>query len=106
MISAADFGVVLKEHIRDLAPAYVGQAVLAPLGAERHLQGFQHIVGVGVGSHAQQDAPLVELKHRADADGVAHVALRVIHHHGAGFLNDLHFGGVDVDAVSQNGLGA
>ena len=49
----ADLGVVLEEHIRDLAPADVGQAVLAPLGAEGHLEGFQHIVGVGVGAHAQ-----------------------------------------------------
>ena len=40
----ADLGVVLEEHIRDLAPADVGQAVLAPLGAEGHLEGFQHIV--------------------------------------------------------------
>ena len=27
-------------------------------------------------------------------------------HHGAGLLDDVHFGGVHVDAVAQNGLGA
>ena len=100
----ADLGVVAEQHVRDLAPAHVGQTVLAALGAQGHLQGLQHIVGIGIGAHAQQDAPLVQLEHRADADGVAHVALGVVDHHGAGLLDDLHLGGVHMDAVAQNGL--
>ena len=66
----ADEGVVFKEHIRDLAPTHIGHAGVVPLGAEGHLDGLQHIVGVGVGAHTQQDAPLVQLQHGADADGV------------------------------------
>jgi hypothetical protein len=75
---AADFGVVLEEHVRDLAPAHVGQARVVPLGAQGHLDGLQHVVGVGVGAHADEDALLIELQHGGDADGVAHVALGVV----------------------------
>ena len=102
----ADLRVVLEEHIRDLAPADVRQAVLAALGAEGDLEGFEHIVGVGVGAHAEEDAALVELEDGADADGVAHVGLRIVHDHRTGFLDELHLGGVDVDAVTEDGLGA
>ena len=47
----------------------------------------------------------MQLEHRADADGVAHVALGIVDHHGAGLLDDLHLSGVHMDAVAQNGLG-
>ena len=47
----------------------------------------------------------MQLEHRADADGVAHVGFRIVHDHRAGLLDNLHFGGVDVDAVAEDGLG-
>ena len=48
----------------------------------------------------------MELEDGADADGVAHVGFRIVHDHRAGLFDDLHFGGVDVDAVAEDGLGA
>ena len=100
-----DLRVILEEHVRDLAPADVRQAVLAALGAEGNLEGLEHIVRVGVCAHAEKNAALVELEDGADADGVAHVGFRIVHDHRAGLLDDLHFGGVDVDAVAEDGLG-
>ena len=47
--------------------------------AEGDLKGFEHVVGVGVGAHAEEDAALVELEDGADADGVAHVGFRIVH---------------------------
>ena len=100
----ADLGVVPEEHVRDLAPADVRQAVLAALGAEGDLERLEHIVGVGVGAHAKQDPVLVQLDDRTDADGVAHVALGVVDDHRARLGDQFHLGSVDVDAVSEDRL--
>ena len=99
------FGVVAEEHVRHLAPAHVGHAGVVPLGAQGHLDRLQHVVGVGVGAHADENALLVELQHRGDAHGVAHVGLRVVDAHGVRCLDDVHLRRVHVDAVAQNGLG-
>ena len=77
-----------------------------PLGAQGHLDGLQHVVGVGVGTQTDQNALLVELQHRRDTHGVAHVALRVVDAHGVRGLDDIHFRRVHMDAVAQDGLGS
>ena len=99
-----DQGVVLKEHVRDLAPADVRQAGVLALRRKRDLDGLDHVVGVSVGAHAEQHARLVKRQHRAGADGVAHIGLGVVDDHGAGVLNEFNFGGIDMDAVAENGL--
>ena len=99
-------GVVLEEHVRHLAPAHVGHAGVVPLDGQGHLDALQHVVGVGVGAQTHQDALLVELQDGGAAHGVAHVGLGIVDAHGVRCLDDVHFGGVHVDAVAQNGLGA
>ena len=100
-VFGADLPVVLKEHIRHLAPGHVGQAGVVPLDDQGHLQALQHVEGIGVGTHAHQDALLDHLKDRGAAHRIAHVGFRVVHHHGAGFLYNVHFRRVYVDAVAQ-----
>ena len=78
---------------------------MVPLDDQGHLQALQHVEGIGVGTHAHQDTLVDHLKHRGAAHRVAHVGLRVVHHHGAGFLYNVHFRRVYVDAVAQQGLG-
>ena len=103
-VPRADGGIVAEKHLHVLAPAYVGVAGVMPLDEEKHLQGLQHVVGIGVGAHTHQDAPLHHLQHRRTAHGVAHIGLWIIDHHGAGLPKDLHLGGIDMDAVAQDGL--
>ena len=103
--SLGHLGVILEEHIRHLAPAHIGQAGVVPLNDEGHLDALQHVVGVGVGAQAHQDALLIELQNGGAAHGVAHVGLGVVDAHGVRCLDDVHLGGVDVDAVAQDGLG-
>ena len=102
----ADFGVVPEEHVRHLAPADVGQARVGALGTEGDLEGFQHVVGVGVRAHAQEDPGLVEREHRADAHGVAHVALGVVDDHGVGVFDELDLRRIHVDTVTEDGFRA
>ena len=76
-----------------------------PLDGQGCLNALQHVVGIGVGAQAHQDALLVKLEHRGAAHGVAHVAFRVVDTHGVRFFDDVHFRRVHVDAVAQDGLG-
>ena len=99
-------GVVLEEHVRHLAPAHAGEAGVVPLDGQGCLNALQHVVGIGVGAQAHQDALFVELEHRGAAHGVAHVAFRVVDAHGVRFFDDVHFRRVHMDAVAQDGLGA
>ena len=101
-----DESVVLEEHVGDFAPAYIGQARILTLCGESYLDGLQHVVGVSVGTHAQEDAGLVQGQNGAGAYCITHVGFGVIDHHGVGVLNDLDLGGIDVDAVTQDGLGS
>lgn len=101
----ADLGVVLEEHIGDLAPAYIGQAGVLTLCAESHLDGLQHVVGICVGTHAQENAGLVQGQDGTGAHRIAHVGLGVVDYHGVGGLDDVDLGGVHMDAVTQDGLG-
>ena len=103
-VPGADFGVVFKEHPGGLPPAHVGQAGVVPLHGQEHLQALQHVVGVGVGTQADEDALLEQLEHRRAAHRVAHVGFRVVAHHGARLPENVHLGGGDVDAVAQHGL--
>ena len=100
------FGVVLEEHVRYLAPTDVGHAGIVALDGEGHLDAFEHVVGVGVRAKSHQNALFIKLQNGGAAYGVAHVGLGIVDAHGIGGLNDVHFGGVDVDAVAQNSLGA
>ena len=77
-----------------------------PLNRQGCLNALQHVVGIGVGAQAHQDALFVELEHRGAAHGVAHVAFRVVDAHGVRFFDDVHFRRVHMDAVAQDGLGA
>ncbi|MPM26014.1 hypothetical protein SDC9_72515 [bioreactor metagenome] len=99
-----DFCVVTEQHVGDLAPAHVGKARVVPLGAESHLDRFQHVVGIGVCAHPHQNPLLVQLQNGGDAHGIAHIALGVVDTHGVGGLDDVHLGGVDVDAVAEKRL--
>ena len=95
--------VVGELHGHVLAPGDVRQGGVMALDDEEDLHAFQHIVGIGVGAHADGDALLHHLQHGGAAHGVAHVGFRIVDHHGAGFFDDVHFGGADVDAVAQEG---
>ena len=98
--AGGNLGVVLEEHLHGFAPAHVGQAGVVPLDEEEDLQALQHVVGVGVGAHAHQNALLEHLEHRGAAHRVAHVGLRVVDHHGPRLLQDVQLGGGEVDAVA------
>ena len=103
-VAGADLGVVLEQHASGLAPAHVGLTDVVALHGQQDLQALQHVVGVGVGAQADEDAPVVQLQHGGAAHGVAHVGLGVVADHGVGLLDDVHLGGGDVDAVAQHGL--
>ena len=103
-VPGADPGVVLEQHAGGLAPAHIGLAGVVPLHGQEHLQALQHVVGVGVGAQADEDALLIHLEHRGAAHRVAHVGFRVVAHHGVCLPDDVHLGGREVDAVAQHGL--
>ena len=98
--------VVGELHGHVLAPGDVRQGGVMALDDEEDLHAFQHIVGIGVGAHADGDALLHHLQHGGAAHGVAHVGFRIVDHHGSGFPDDVHFGWADVDAVAQEGFGS
>ena len=103
-VPGADGRVVAEEHPHGLPPPRVGPAEVVPLHGQEDLQALQHVVGVGVGAQAHQDALLAHPDHRGAAHGVVHVGLRVVAHHGARLPDDVQLRRGEVDAVAQQGL--
>ena len=50
--------------------------------------------------------PALDSGSTADADGIAHIGLRVIHDHGIGVLDEFDLRRVDMDAVAEDRLRA
>ena len=92
-IAGGDLGVVLEEHAGSLAPANIGLGGVMALHGEEDLQALQHVMGVGVGAQADEDALLIHLEHRGAAHCITHVGLGVVADHSAGLLDDIHLGG-------------
>ena len=73
------------------------------LDDQEDFHALQHVVGIGIGAHADGDPFFHHLKDRSAADGIAHVGLRVVDDHGPGPLYDVHLGGAHMDAVAEQG---
>ena len=102
-ILLGDDAVVCELHGEILAPGDVGEGGVVSLDDQEDFHALQHVVGIGIGAHANGDPFFHHLKDRSAADGVAHVGLRVVDDHGSGFLNDVHLGGTHMDAVAEQG---
>ena len=96
--------VVFKEHRHVFAPGDIWQAGVVPLDNEEDLEGFQHIVRIGVRAHADGDALRHHLEYRRAADGISHIGFGIVDHHRAGLFDNVHLGRIHVDAVAEQSL--
>ena len=67
--------------------------------------GLNHIVRIAIGPQAGQDAAVDHVHRRRAATGIAHVRFRIVDDHRIRRLDEVHFVGIDVDAVAEQGLG-
>ena len=98
-----DDTVVCELHGDVLAPGDVGKGGVVSLDDQEDLHALQHVVGIGIGAHADGDPFFHHLQDRGAAHCVAHVGLRVVDDHGPGRLDDIHLGGAHMDAVAEQG---
>ena len=65
-----------------------------------------HVVAEAVVAQADGDAQAQHAFDVGGADGIVHVAAGLVGDPGSGFFEEVHFGGVDVDAVGDDAFGA
>ena len=103
-IEGGDLPVVRKQHLHVLGKADVRIRRLVPLDQDEGLQGLEHVVEIGIRSHADRDAAMQQLKSRRHADRIVHVRLGVVDDHGPRLPDAVHLPGAYVDAVGKECL--
>ena len=103
---AAHLGIVLEEHLRNLAPGNGGIAEIMLVEHVRDLHRLKHVVRVAVGSETGQYALAHDLQCGRASYGIAHVRLGIVDHHRVGLFDQVHLVLIHIDAVAENGVGA
>ena len=74
------------------------------LDGQRDLQTFEHIVGISVRAHTEQDTLFKHLEDRRTAHGVAHIALGIVDDHRIRRCDLIHLRFCHMDTVTEDGF--